>query len=97
MSTTWSDAWDSASDWLCDNVIGPFLTVMVVLVVTAFVLGTAYGVYRWITYVPPQTFELRVDRWTCTKHHVVDVEVCGAKTGCHWTRETVCDEYSRRP
>jgi hypothetical protein len=81
-------------EWLGTWVMEPMMVLLMAGIGLAMFLGIPYGLYYWATYVPPETFSLRVDSWSCTKSHEVDRQICSK--GCYWVRETVCDQWSAR-
>jgi hypothetical protein len=80
--------------WMGEWILMPLAVLIIGLIGVGVVVVIPYGLYYWATYTPPQTFELRVDSWTCTKSHERDREIC--TKGCLWVREVVCDQWSRQ-
>jgi hypothetical protein len=85
---------DSIMQWMGEWILMPLAVLIIGLIGLGVVVVIPYGLYSWLTYTPPQTFELRVDSWTCTKSHERDREIC--TKGCRWVREVVCDQWSRQ-
>jgi hypothetical protein len=81
-------------DWLMKHVMSWVAVIGICLVLTLVIGLICGGIYRVFFYEPPQTFELRLDSWTCTRSHLREREICG-KT-CHWIEETVCDQYTSK-
>ena len=85
---------DRAVEFLGDWVLTPIMILLITALGIGVVMGIPYGIYKWATYTPPETFELRVDSWQCTKSYERDRQVC--TKGCRWVRETVCEQWSAR-
>ena len=85
-----SDLMDLADRWI----MTPFMFLLVGVLGLGIFIGIPYGLYKWATYVPPETFSLRVDSWRCTATHEQEREMCAK--GCRRIRETVCDQWSAR-
>lgn len=57
-------------------------------------VGIPLALYLWMTYVPPETFALRVDSWHCSISHKEETRVCSK--GCYWRHDVICDQWSRK-
>lgn len=81
-------------EFLMDKFVGPVMFGIMILFTVGLILLIPFGIYSWITYKPPEPFELRVDSWQCTSSHLRDLEIC-SKT-CHWITETICDQWTAK-
>ena len=74
-----------------ENFIFKATQIVLILTIGALIfLGIPYGIFAWATYVPPETFALRVDSWACTNSHVER----HCSKGCY--ERMVCDQWRRK-
>jgi hypothetical protein len=79
-------------EWMMTWIFMPFVIVALPAMVIGVVALVGNVVYKEIH--PPETFQLRVDSWTCTKSYKQDRRVC--TKGCRWVTETVCTEWTAK-
>lgn len=75
-------------------VMGPTIVLFILSVGCFLFIGIPYGIYKWATYSPPETFELRVNEWTCTDGYTHKYRVC-TKT-CSNRSHYVCIKWERK-
>ena len=81
-------------DLLGEWVITPMAILITMAIGLGMFIGIPYGIYKLITYTPPETFDLRVDSWKCTYGYIHEYRVCSK--GCYDRREYVCTKWEAK-
>lgn len=67
------------------------------LVVGAFVLAVAWGVWSQVGDAMAASWRLRKDQWSCTSSHTLTFSEVSRLGHVHTSRRELCDQYTRAP